>query len=653
MISSAITTLIIHACLLSFSVSCLYEVDVDFSSNLGILNHFWESTGFCPPEPLKDAHNFLLSPDVEMNLVLIGGLPANGRFQVRVHWLLNLISVQYGYDGPKYNFTLLDEFMNRIRKYGLKPGFEIMGNPSQYFNDFENETQVMQWRDLVNIIAKRYIDKYGLQYVQQWNFESWNEPDHKDFDGLNITIPGFLNYYDACAEGLTLAHESLRIGGPAESFRGKFVNYSWALLEHCAHGRNYFSNQIGTKLDFISMHKKGDNSSLHILNEELKTISEIHNRLPEFKSVPIYNDEADPLTGWWRQKKWRADCTYAAMAVKVIGQHINLDPQSANTMKCYELLSNDNAFLNYYPSFFEQRTLMARFQMNNTHPPHVQMIKKPIYTATGLLWFLGEKRLTVAISVNGNPIPFDGNFGAVAASHEPNLNDGRDSWNAGIVYYNSADTNDTDVKRAVLNISLHSLSSFESPWLLEDVKYVWYIMDNKLSNPYLAWVHQGQPVFPVKAQFREMRSLEGPSISYPKSLPASLHFKKKLSLPGIMVLHVCAKPKLPPNMVTVVHVWNVTTADIIILWNGKDIGTRCVKTFVVEFRHYNSPGPYIRINEKPVIFNTFQYTVIKNGTESADDREVWGLYRVRAVDYWNRRSPPSLPFLYGPLQSQQ
>ena len=34
------------------------------------------------------------------------------------------------------------------------------------------------------------IDRYGLDYVASWNFESWNEPDNLDFDSLNFTLQG-------------------------------------------------------------------------------------------------------------------------------------------------------------------------------------------------------------------------------------------------------------------------------------------------------------------------------------------------------------------------------------------------------------------------------------------------------------------------------
>lgn len=56
----------------------------------------------------------------------------------------------------------------------------------------------------------------------------------------------------------------------------------------------------------------------------------------------------------------------------------------------YVLLSNDNAFLSYHPHPFSQRTLTARFQVNNTRPPHVQLLRKPVLTAMGLLALLGE-----------------------------------------------------------------------------------------------------------------------------------------------------------------------------------------------------------------------------------------------------------------------
>lgn len=74
---------------------------------------------------------------------------------------------------------------------------------------------------------------------------------------------------------------------------------------------------------------------------------------------------------------------------KVIDEHIDYMLSNESQGMNYSLLSNDNAFMNYYPHYFTQRTLTARFQMNNTKPPHVQMVRKPVLTVMGLLALLG------------------------------------------------------------------------------------------------------------------------------------------------------------------------------------------------------------------------------------------------------------------------
>lgn len=101
------------------------------------------------------------------------------------------------------------------------------------------------------------LARYGEDYVSSWNFESWNEPDHHDFDGLNFTVQSFLNYYDACSEGLYEANPQLLMGGPGASCRqANFSHICWALLAHCNNGTNYLTHKQDVKLDFISFHHK-------------------------------------------------------------------------------------------------------------------------------------------------------------------------------------------------------------------------------------------------------------------------------------------------------------------------------------------------------------------------------------------------------------
>lgn len=56
--------------------------------------------------------------------------------------------------------------------------------------------------------------------------------------------------------------------------------------------------------------------------------------------------------------EWRGDVRYAAMVVKVIIDHYNKFISELGID--VEVLSNDNGFLNYYPYYFTQRTLLTR-----------------------------------------------------------------------------------------------------------------------------------------------------------------------------------------------------------------------------------------------------------------------------------------------------
>lgn len=135
----------------------------------------------------------------------------------------------------------------------------------------------------------RSADRYGLSHVSKWNFETWNEPDHHDFDNVSMTLqggghllgscglrrggsitsgagvwiprslshPGFLNYYDACSEGLRAVSPALRLGGPGDSFHPwPRSPLCWGLLGHCHNGTNFFTGELGVRLDYISLHKK-------------------------------------------------------------------------------------------------------------------------------------------------------------------------------------------------------------------------------------------------------------------------------------------------------------------------------------------------------------------------------------------------------------
>ncbi|KAJ8039152.1 Alpha-L-iduronidase [Holothuria leucospilota] len=358
----------------------------------------------------------------------------------------------------------------------------------------------------------------------------------------------------------------------------------------------------------------GEGSSKHILDTELETIKRIRSNYPLLAKVPIFNDEGDPLVGWSRPQWWRADTTYAAVVTKVIIQHQHL-LITPNPNYLYTLISNDNGFLNFYPTFFEQRTLNTRFQMNNTKPNSVQLIKKPVLAVMGLLARLGDRLVYVEDLKKTETT----DLGMLATLEFVNT-----SWSAAVLISNSADTSlFTGLDEISLNVSgIPEVGSYI---------YVVYLLDREHGNPHRVWLLQGKPIFPTKEQFDEMRThqeavrVQGPTDFTQKDLALKLALKK----PGIMLVHMCQKSSAPPGKVHNVTLYQVTSSDLLVTWSDSYIATPCILTFELEHSTQSEGGPYTRVNKNDITFTSFVYS-----TEASETIQGW--YRVRAVDYWMR-----------------
>ena len=115
-----------------------------------------------------------------------------------------------------------------------------------------------------------------------------------------------------------------------------------------------------------------------ILKNEMKTIKEIQKLYPMLKSIPIVNDEADPMKAWWRNDDWWAEIEYPIFVAENMYNHKSMYFDK-KTEAIFLLLSNDNAFLSYTPTQFTQRTLLARIQESNSSYNNSLFIKKPIF----------------------------------------------------------------------------------------------------------------------------------------------------------------------------------------------------------------------------------------------------------------------------------
>lgn len=618
-------TVVLTAFLLAFAISSLHTAEGTISvtitaEKVSKLKHFWKSTGLCPPQPHQDAAKYLLSPDMIQNLLLISSTPHQGIGQVRIHWLLDL--VKWNKETKVYDFNDLDKLVNLFHVNNLMLGFELMGNPSGRFKNFDLKDDVNGFQDLVYQLAERYIKFYGKEFLENWIFETWNEPDHKDFDFLNITVSGFINYFAAISTALKETKANLYFGGPGGSCRKpSFSKRCWALLNFCS--------ELGAKkcgLDFISIHKKGNADAETIIEKEIETINNIHSKYPNLKKVDIINDEADPLVGWSKPHEWRADCTYAAIIAKVITMHQHQFISNQSSDVNYRLLSNDNAFLNFHPNYFTQRTLNARFQINNTQIKFSHLVRKPALTVMGLLSKLGETQIKMILSENTSQF-----FGGLAS-----VNDKIHSKSlelSSIFYYSANSDNMTKEEKIYVDYNLKSISNIN---LDPKIFMMTCRIDNILTNPYQKWKEMGMPDFPTDHQFQVMHKAEGPHCDEPHQVKADqrgiLSNNFLMRLPGVVLQQVCFyDPGAVLIAPTDLQVFDINKHLVLIKWSDSKITSRCVKTYQIE-HSINSQSSFVTINSYPVFFNSFYFS--SNSTR--------GKYRVKMIDLFNRSSPYSL-----------
>ncbi|RZF42820.1 hypothetical protein LSTR_LSTR003644 [Laodelphax striatellus] len=458
-------------------------VVVDAVKPIGNITRFWVYTGFSPPEPREAAIEFLTSRDIEYNLALIGAVPLKGILFVRIHWLLELIIVKsLSVEGLfELDFAHLDTVIQLIVKNELHPVFELMGNPSGVFSDINNNsTQIELWKKIVTAVVSRYTTLYGVNELSKWKFETWNEPDLKQYNVLNFTEAGYMKYVEASRAGLndaiTKTNITLLYGGPAGLFKSKKKHkLCWKFLSHCS--------KHECNLNFISFHKKGNGSADKVVEDSIEMLNIIKDMYNGTQPPPLANTEADILSGWWRNESWRADVRYAAAVSMVLAGFI--DRLNDDIL----ILSNDNGFLNYHPHFFTQRTLFGRFQMNNTLDKHSQIFEKPVYSVMGILAYLGNEKLRFAST-------FDNRLRIIASTSRF----GSSSSTTSIILVWSTDSMDinTTLITIPVQVFLPNISG----------KYAVRTLQNTEPHPSAVWLEAGSPVYPDSDLRRKMRKAQ-------------------------------------------------------------------------------------------------------------------------------------------------
>jgi xylan 1,4-beta-xylosidase len=303
----------------SFPVS----INVDAAKPVGTLTPIWRFFG-------ADEPNYAYMKDGKK---LLGELGRLGEPQVyfRCHHLLTsgdgAYALKWGSTSaykedtngtPIYDWTINDKIFDTYLACGIKPyvqlGFmpeALTTHPQNYPHNPPEDQRAdaaagqayppkdyVKWGNLAYEWTKHCVEKYGRVEVEKWYWEVWNEPNIMYWHGSHAD---YFKLYDYAVEGVRRALPAARVGGPevAGGPGGKFLR---EFLDHCAHGTNFVTGELGAPLDFVSFHAKGSpvftNGHVRMgMSNQLKNMNDAYAVIasfPEYKNTPIVIGESDP-----------------------------------------------------------------------------------------------------------------------------------------------------------------------------------------------------------------------------------------------------------------------------------------------------------------------------------------------------------------------
>lgn len=124
-----------------------------------------------------------------------------------------------------YHWTYIDQLFDALQDIGIRPVVEFgfmppalaSGTATQFWwkGNVTPPADYALWGDLVRAFTAHFVEQYGLEEVQKWYFEMWNEPNLSVF--WAGTRSQYFKLYRVSAQAVKSVHPSLKVGGPATS----------------------------------------------------------------------------------------------------------------------------------------------------------------------------------------------------------------------------------------------------------------------------------------------------------------------------------------------------------------------------------------------------------------------------------------------------
>lgn len=134
-----------------------------------------------------------------------------------------------------FNFTKLNQIFDFLHKNGLVPHIDLGFQADEVYGGFDvmvryrqtdiQFTELSQYSRLLSQFIKNAINRYGMDYVSQWNFEFWKDP-RLDFDNTEVT---YFTVFDVAYEAIKKILPQVEIGGCGLTILGSMAEFEKTL----------------------------------------------------------------------------------------------------------------------------------------------------------------------------------------------------------------------------------------------------------------------------------------------------------------------------------------------------------------------------------------------------------------------------------------
>jgi xylan 1,4-beta-xylosidase len=536
------------------------QIRVDAGNPGNDLKHGWRYIGY-------DECNYTQAPEGRELLRKFGQLE-DAPYYVRTHhlfctgnchgtykWGSTNVYREDGQGNPIYDWEVVDDIIDILLENNLKPFFELGFMPMdlisdelyQGMNDWEKfgnykekfwsypPKDYKKWYDLVYQLVTHCVEKYGENEVLTWYWELWNEPDIFYWRG---TFEEFCMLFDYTEAAIHAVLNSARLGGPATTGPQKgsssleFLN---KFLKHCAGGKNYYSGETGTRLDYVTFHVKGGafpfhpeapkaTPSLLSYTEQVKLGLEAI-RDYGFGDLEVVLSEADP-DGWAaggmydnRNMNFRNTEYYASFVaasyhmIKMLAKEMRMDVRPLAW-----------AFMFVGERCFE-----------GTRTFSTQGIDKAVFNMFKAYAKMGSKELSFCCTGDKELLSYKEDFVMEEAPLVSGMAATDDRHSIQVMVFSHHDDWDTVADQEVeVTIENYSFSG--------KIRLKHYRIDNRHSNAYTEWMRQGKPKYPVGMQYEEIKAKDTLELLYPEETWAvqegRVHVKFSLPAHAISLIEI-------------------------------------------------------------------------------------------------------------------